>query len=98
MVQTAEGALSEVVNMLQRIRELAVQSANGTNSIQNRLDLQLEVDQLLLQIDQVATNTEFNGLRPLLIACLRAVTRPLGSLGGVQVNHVLLTEPLLFCR
>jgi flagellin len=65
LVQTAEGALSETVNILQRIRELAVQSANGTNSVQNRLDLQLEVDQLLGQIDNIANNTEFNGLFPL---------------------------------
>ena len=64
-VQTAEGALSEVVNMIQRMRELAVQSANGTNSVQNRLDLQLEVTQLLLQIDATALNTEFNGVNPL---------------------------------
>lgn len=68
LVQTAEGALGETVNILQRIRELAVQSANGTNSVQNRLDLQLEVDQLLGQIDSIAADTEFNGLFPLSAA------------------------------
>lgn len=65
LVQTAEGALSESINILQRVRELAVQSANGTNSTQNRSDLQLEVTQLLAQLDDIANNTEFNGVIPL---------------------------------
>lgn len=65
LVQTAEGALSETVNIIQRIRELAVQSANGTNSPQNRADLQLEVNELLLQVDAIANNTEFNNVLPL---------------------------------
>jgi flagellin len=65
LVQTAEGALGEVINILQRMRELAVQSANGTNSVQNRADLQLEVTQLALQLDDIANNTEFNGVIPL---------------------------------
>jgi flagellin len=68
LVQTAEGALSETINILQRIRELAVQSANGTNSAQNRADLELEVVQLKLQINNIATFTEFNGVKPLEIA------------------------------
>ena len=65
LIQTAEGALGEDSNILQRIRALAVQAANGTNSAQNRTDLQLEVTQLLGQIDDIANNTEFNGLIPL---------------------------------
>jgi flagellin len=65
LVQTAEGALGESVNIVQRIRELAVQAANGTLSAQNRTDLQLEVTQLIQQIDSIAQNTEFNGLFPL---------------------------------
>lgn len=68
LVQTAEGALSETINILQRIRELAVQSANGTNSVQNRLDLQEEVDQLVGQMDAIANFTEFNGVFPLSAA------------------------------
>ena len=64
-VQTAEGALSETTNMLQRIRELAVQSANGTQSTQNRIALHDEVDQLLEQIDDIAWDTEFNGVKML---------------------------------
>ncbi|MCH7909298.1 MAG: flagellin FliC [Candidatus Hydrogenedentes bacterium] len=62
LVQTAEGALSEVTNILQRIRELAVQAANGTNTLQNRADLDLEVQQLKLQITDIASRTTFNGV------------------------------------
>ena len=68
LVQTAEGALSETINVLQRIRELAVQSANDTNSQENRDDLQLEVAQLLDQMDSIADFTEFNGVFPLMNA------------------------------
>lgn len=65
LVQTAEGALSETTSILQRIRELSVQSANGTNSTENRAALDAEVRQLLDQIDDIALDTEFNGLRVL---------------------------------
>jgi len=68
LVQTAEGALSETTNILQRIRELAVQAANGTQSSNNRLALDGEVDQLLQQIDDIALDTEFNGIRVLSAA------------------------------
>jgi flagellin len=61
LVQTAEGSLTESSNILQRIRELAVQAANGTNSLQNREALNAEVVQLLQQIDDIAMDTEFNG-------------------------------------
>ena len=62
LVQTAEGALGEATNVLQRIRELAVQAANGTQSTSNRAALNTEVQQLLAQIDDIALDTEFNGL------------------------------------
>jgi flagellin len=65
LVQTAEGALSETTNILQRIRELAVQAANGTQSDNNRLALDGEVKELLKQIDSIATDTDFNGIRVL---------------------------------
>ena len=65
LVQTAEGALSETTGILQRIRELAVQAANGTQSTNNRLSLNQEVLQLLEQIDDIAIDTEFNGVRVL---------------------------------
>jgi len=62
MAQTAEGALSGVGDMLQRIRELAVQSANATNSTSDRAALQAEAGQLVSELDRVATATQFNGL------------------------------------
>ncbi|HOZ49365.1 MAG TPA: flagellin [Candidatus Hydrogenedentes bacterium] len=62
LVQTAEGALVETTNALQRIRELAVQAANGTNSDVNRASLNDEVRQLLAQIEDIAVDTQFNGI------------------------------------
>ncbi|MFC3711160.1 flagellin [Sphingoaurantiacus capsulatus] len=62
LAQTAEGALGEVSNMLQRVRELAVQSSSGTYSTTDRANLDAEVDELRLQIDDVLTNTKFNGV------------------------------------
>jgi len=59
--QTAEGALSESGNILQRIRELSVQSANATNSASDRQALQSEVSQLVSELDRIASATEFNG-------------------------------------
>ncbi len=59
-VQTAEGALNEVQDMLQRMNELAVKSANGTNSEDDRSYIQNEIDQLVTEIDRVATTTKFN--------------------------------------
>ncbi|VXC70476.1 flagellin N-terminal helical domain-containing protein [Sphingomonas sp. AX6] len=61
MAQTAEGALGEVTNMLQRIRELAVQSASGTYSDDDRTNLQTEVGALTEQIGDILSTTEFNG-------------------------------------
>ena len=59
-VQKAEGALTEVHDMLQRMNELAVKAANGTNSVSDRQTIQDEVDQLLVEIDRVAETTKFN--------------------------------------
>ena len=59
-VQTAEGALTEVHSMLQRMNELATQSANGTNSTTDRKAIQDEIDQLTTEIDRVAETTKFN--------------------------------------
>lgn len=63
LAQTAEGALGEVSNMLQRIRELAVQSASGTYSNTDRTNLNTEVTELKSQITSILTTTEFNGTR-----------------------------------
>ena len=61
--QTAEGALSEITNNLQRIRELAVQSGNATNSASDRAALNTEAQQLKAEIDRVASTTAFNGVK-----------------------------------
>jgi flagellin len=63
LAQTAEGALGEVTNNLQRIRELAVQAANATNTAADRAALQNEVSALVAEIDRVATQTAFNGTK-----------------------------------
>ena len=63
LAQTAEGALSEVSNNLQRIRELAVQSLNATNSTSDRQAIDAEVQQLKSEIDRVASTTSFNGVK-----------------------------------
>jgi flagellin len=61
LAQTAEGALGEVANMLQRMRELTVQGLNGTNDTASKTAIQSEMDQLSVQIGDTLKNTEFNG-------------------------------------
>jgi len=61
LAQTAEGALQESTNILQRMRELAVQSSNDTNSASDRSSLQAEVDQLKQEMTRIAKTTQFNG-------------------------------------
>ena len=63
MMQTAEGALGEVTNMLQRMRELSVQSSTGSLTANNRVALQKEMDQLIKEIDNVSKTTNFNGIK-----------------------------------
>lgn len=61
MAQTAEGALQETTNLLQRMRELAVQGANDTNNATDRGSIKGEIDQLVKELDRIATSTKFNG-------------------------------------
>lgn len=65
LAQTSEGALAEIGNNLQRIRELAVQSANATNSASDRAALDQEVQQRISEIERIATQTSFNGQKVL---------------------------------
>ncbi|WP_121616360.1 flagellin [Virgibacillus halodenitrificans] len=60
LIQTAEGALNETHSILQRMRELAVQSSNDTNTDSDRGELQKELDELITEVDRIANNTEFN--------------------------------------
>ena len=78
LAQTAEGALGETNNILQRIRELSVQSANATNSASDRLALQSEVNQLVSEMDRISNTTSFNGLK-LLDGSFNAQTFQVGS-------------------
>ncbi|WP_100639385.1 flagellin [Marinobacter salexigens] len=65
LAQTTEGALNEVTNNLQRIRELAVQAANGTNGDEDKAALQQEVTDRMAEIDRLTTDTKFNGIQVL---------------------------------
>jgi flagellin len=61
LIQTAEGALNETHSILQRMRQLAVQSANDTNTADDRAAIQKEVDQLITELGRISTDTQFNG-------------------------------------
>ena len=63
MVQTAEGALNEVSDLLSRMRELSMQSANGTLNDDDRTTLDAEFQQLVEEVDRISTTTEFNGVK-----------------------------------
>jgi len=78
LAQTAEGALSQTTSILQRIRELAVQSSNGTLVTTNRTAIDSEVSQLLSQIDSIATDTDFNGIR--VLSSAQTVTLQSGAM------------------
>lgn len=82
VVQTAESALGEVENMLQRMRELAVQAANDTNGIEDREAIQLEIDELSKEINRISTDTEYNTM-PLLDGTL--ARRAYSKTDGVDV-------------
>ena len=91
LAQTAEGALQEVTNNLQRIRELAVQSANATNSGSDRAALQLEASQLLAEIDRVATAANFNGVS-LLNGSFTSQAFQVGANAGETVSVASITS------
>ena len=81
MVDTAEGAMDEITNMLQRMRELALQSASDTMSAQDRTNLNAEVDQLIAEIDRVTDTTTFNN-KNLLDGTSGTQTLQIGNLSG----------------
>jgi flagellin len=85
LAQTAEGALGKVGDMLQRMRELAVQSANATNSDDDRDALQAEVKQLADEIDRVAKQASFNG-KKLLDGSFMAATFQVGAGAGENIT------------
>lgn len=102
LLQTAEGALNESHSILQRMRELAVQSANDTNTADDRAQIQQEIDQLTAEIDRISTTTEFNtkkllnGAMGSAIAAATAAAMTgaltLGSGAGIANAATLLTS------
>ena len=92
LAQTAEGALGEIGNNLQRIRELAVQSANATNSTSDRTALNSEVTQLSSEIDRVSKTSDFNGTK-LLDGSFTAQQFQVGANAGqtISINKIANT-------
>jgi flagellin len=85
LAQTAEGALAEYSNNLQRVRELAIQSANATNSASDRQSLNAEVQQLLAEMQRVAVQTSFNG-RNVLDGTFNGAQFQIGAFSGQTIN------------
>ncbi|NHZ84058.1 flagellin [Massilia sp. CCM 8695] len=85
MLQTAEGSLQSTGNILQRVRELAVQSSNATNSAGDRKAIQAEVGQLLSEADRIAQTSEFNGLK-LLDGSFGTATFQVGANAGQSIQ------------
>src|ERR671939_321998 len=105
MVQTAEGALTEVHAMLQRVRELAVQYKNGSLSAADRTAIQSEVNQLASEIERIGSSAQFNGIKLLNSAqtisfqggakdaeTIVVTTVSLGSASGVGVSYFTLSS------
>ena len=82
LIQTAEGALTEVHSMLQRLTTLASQSANGTYNSVARMNLQSEVNELMAEIDRIANYTDFNGIKPLALNNAGPMTFQIGPSAG----------------
>lgn len=85
MAQTAEGSMDEMTNILQRMRELAVQAANDTNSAENKASIQEEVDQLYTELDRIANTTQFNGTN-LLDGSNASTTLQIGANSGESLT------------
>ena len=85
LIQTAEGALQEVHNCLQRMRELAIQAANGTMADNDRMAIQNEIDHLTFAIDRIAKTTQFNA-NPLLRGSL--LSRPVITTNSPEVKYI----------
>lgn len=84
MIQTAEGSLNEVHSMLQRVRDLAVQYKNGTNSASDRIALQSEVNQLASEIERIGATAQFNGIS--LLNTAGSITFQVGSNDSQEIT------------
>ena len=94
LAQTAEGSLGKIGDMVQRMRELAVQSSNATNSAADRGALQTEVGQLKQEIDRVAQSTNFNGTK-LLDGSFTAAKFQVGANAGESIDIATITNAQL---
>ena len=81
-IQTTEGYLQETTDIVQRIRELAIQASNGIYTEEDRMQIQVEVSQLVAEVDRIASQAQFNGLNLL--------TGAIDSLTGRELLDVLL--------
>ena len=84
MAQTAEGALNQVNDNLQRIRELSVQAENGTNSQDDLDSIQAEIDQRLTEINRISEETTFNGVK--VLASDQGVNIQVGANDGKKIS------------
>lgn len=94
MVQVADGALGTVGDMLQRVRDLAVQSSNGTLTDAQRTNLDVEVQQILAEVGKTGTDTEFNGLKILagsVATAASAVTLQVGANASQSIAFTIGT-------
>ena len=92
LIQTAEGALSETHSILQRMRELSVQSANDTNTNEDRSELQAEIKQLKAEIDRIGNTTEFN-TKKLLEGSAKGVADEIAGFLRVNNNSSVVMDP-----
>lgn len=92
MLQTSEGAMQETTAILQRMRELGVQAANGTYSVTDRTSLQGEVGQLISEVNRIAVNTEFNGIKLLNGSVTGTVSFQVGAKAGQTIDVTLSAQ------
>jgi len=95
MAQTAEGALQEATNLIQRMRELSVQAANDSNNESDRMSLQEEVTQLIAEVDRIASSTNFNGNKILdgsIINNVLQVGANVGETLSVRISEMTANE------
>jgi flagellin len=94
VTQTAEGALNEVESMMQRVRDLAVESKNGSMSTSDKESIQAEVNQLASQIQQIGEDTEFNGIK--LLSQKSLITFQVGANDGetISISTISLGESI----
>ena len=87
LAQTTEGALSEVNTNLQRVRELSVQAANGSNSVADKASMQAEITQRMAEIDRLSAQTDFNGVK--VLASSQSLSIQVGAKDGEAISIAL---------